>query len=391
MTLSETVRPPPRLQLLRRRLGRFLASGAAQSPARPPAAAAGAPGLPSADWLKVLAALPDPALLLDRQSEVLAFNARAAEMFPHLAHQMPISAVSRNPDLLEGIGLVRDGASEITVALNERVPMERTLMATLANVGGGGPGPELLVTFRDLSEASRIEKTRTDFVANASHELRTPLASIIGFIETLQGPARNDPAAQERFLAVMAMQAQRMKRLVDDLMSLSRVEMHAHVMPRNEVDLNLVVEHVREALEPLACQQEVRLAVTPLDQPAVVLGDRDELVQVVQNLVHNAIRYGRMGGSVAVAIKPVRRGNSRKLQIVVTDDGPGIAAQHLPRLTERFYRVDVAASRKKEGTGLGLAIVKHVVNRHRGEIDIHSELGKGSIFTVSLPEAPGQS
>jgi len=286
---------------------------------------------------------------------------------------------------------VRDGASEITVALNERVPMERTLMATLANVGGGGPGPELLVTFRDLSEASRIEKTRTDFVANASHELRTPLASIIGFIETLQGPARNDPAAQERFLAVMAMQAQRMKRLVDDLMSLSRVEMHAHVMPRNEVDLNLVVEHVREALEPLARQQEVRLAVTPLDQPAVVLGDRDELVQVVQNLVHNAIRYGRMGGSVAVAIKPVRRGTSRKLQIVVTDDGPGIAAQHLPRLTERFYRVDVAASRKKEGTGLGLAIVKHVVNRHRGEIDIHSELGKGSIFTVSLPEAPGQS
>lgn len=389
MTLNETVRPPPRLNLLRRKLGRLLTRTASPAAVRAPVAVAdGLDGLPPADWLKVLAALPDPALLLDRQSEVLAFNARAAEMFPHLAREMPISAVSRNPDLLEGIGLARDGASEITVALNERVPMERTLMATLANIGGDGPGPELLVTFHDLSEASRMEKTRTDFVANASHELRTPLASIIGFIETLQGPARNDPAAHERFLSVMAIQAQRMKRLVDDLMSLSRVEMHAHVMPRNEVDLNLVVDHVREALEPLALRQEVTLAVKRLGQPAIVLGDRDELVQVVQNLVHNAIRYGRTGGSVAVQIRSARLGNARLLKIEVADDGPGIAPQHLPRLTERFYRVDVAASRKKEGTGLGLAIVKHVVNRHRGEFDIHSELGKGSTFTVSLPEAP---
>ena len=317
---------------------------------------------------------------------LLAFNGRAAELFANLREELPISAVSRNPDLLEGIGLIRDGAAEITVMLSERVPMERLLMATLANIGGPTKlpsDPELLITFRDLSEASRIEKTRTDFVANASHELRTPLASIIGFIETLQGPAKDDPAARERFLSVMAMQAQRMKRLVDDLMSLTRVEMHAHVMPRDEVDLNSVVNHVREALEPLAQQEQVTLSAAGIDGPALVRGDRDELVQVFQNLIHNAIRYGRKGGGVSVRIERAAAG----LRVQVSDDGVGIAPQHLPRLTERFYRVDVAASRKKEGTGLGLAIVKHVVNRHRGDFDVKSELGKGSTFTVTLPEA----
>lgn len=380
---------PPRLGLLRDRLKRLLAQSPAAGVVRPRnAAPASLDSLPPADWRRVLAALPDPALLLDRQSAVLVFNDRAAELFLHIARDMPISAVSRNPDLLEGINLIRDGASEITVSMVERVPLERTLMATLASVGQGTSGPELLITFRDLSQASRIEKTRTDFVANASHELRTPLASIIGFIETLQGPARTDRAAQDRFLAVMAMQAQRMKRLVDDLMSLSRVEMHAHVMPRNEVDLNLVINHVREALEPLAKQEEVTLTVKCLDGSALVLGDRDELEQVFQNLIHNAIRYGRKGGSVSVGVERLRKGAGHFLRVDVADDGPGIAPQHLPRLTERFYRVDVAASRKREGTGLGLAIVKHVVNRHRGELDIRSELGKGSTFAITLPELP---
>ena len=350
-----------------------------------------------AEWSAVLAALPEPALLLDSGSRVLEFNTRAAEIFPQLRAGMQISAVSRNPDLLEGIGLTRRGGDQITVDLNERVPLERNLQATLSKLRDGGPGSnpaDLLITIRDLTEASRIERTRADFVANASHELRTPLASIIGFIETLQGAARNDAEARDKFLSVMAVQSQRMKRLVDDLMRLTRVEMHAHVMPRDEVDLNDVVDHVRETLEPLAQQEQVSLSASCLKRPALVLGDRDELVQVLQNLVHNAIRYGRKGGSVRVEVEEAplvaatSRGSGGYLRVLVVDDGPGIAPQHLPRLTERFYRVDVAASRKKEGTGLGLAIVKHVVNRHRGELAIKSELGKGSSFAVILPEAP---
>ena len=339
-----------------------------------------------ADWRQVLIALPDPAILFDRQTLLLAFNTRAAELFSNLREGWPISAVTRNPDLLEGINLIRDGATEITVMLSERVPLERTLMATLAHVGHASASPDapdLLITFRDLSEASRVERTRTDFVANASHELRTPLASIIGFIETLQGPAKDDSAAREKFLSVMGLQAQRMKRLVDDLMSLSRVEMHAHLRPRDEVDLNAVVDHVREAMEPLSGREQINLTMQRLDGPALVLGDRDELVQVFQNLVHNGIRYGRKGGNVSVRIERVPTG----VRVEVSDDGIGIAPQHLPRLTERFYRVDVAASRRREGTGLGLAIVKHVISRHRGDLTINSDLGKGSVFKVTLPDA----
>lgn len=399
--MANSSNDPPRLRLLSNRLARLLASS--RSPAASHLAASRqvprSDPLPPADWRRVLAALPDAAMLLDRQSTVLAFNERAREMFPLISAGIPLSAVSRNPALFEGIGLMRDGASELTIALTERFPVEHTYMATLALVAPPGfaetgPGPELLITFRDLSEANRIDRTRTDFVANASHELRTPLASIIGIIETLQGPARDDPAAREKFLSVMAMQAQRMKRLVDDLMHLTRVEMHAHVMPRDEVDLVDVVEHVRESLEPLAKQEQVTLTAQCCDEPAIVLGDRDELVQVVQNLVHNAIRYGKQGGSVAVRLgrTPVPAGRKgeggRFLKIEVEDDGPGIADQHLPRLTERFYRIDVAESRQKKGTGLGLAIVKHVLYRHRGELNVKSELGRGSTFSVILPEAP---
>ena len=342
------------------------------------------------DWPIVLGALPDAAVLLDGTARVAEFNAKAAELFPQLGAGVPISAVSRNPDLLDGIGMIRDGGEQFTVAFNERVPLERTLMATLSKVStiaGLSTAPALLIIFRDLTESRRIEKMRTDFVANASHELRTPLASIIGFIETLQGPASNDPVAREKFLPVMALQAQRMKRLVDDLMSLTKVEMHAHVQPRGEVDLNDIVAHVREALEPLAKSEGVTLEVHPLAAPAIVRGDRDELVQVFQNLIHNGIRYGRAGGKVLVEIER----KAKALRVSVADDGPGIAPQHLPRLTERFYRVDVAASRKKEGTGLGLAIAKHVVNRHRGELTIRSELGKGSTFTIVLPAAIHQN
>jgi two-component system, OmpR family, phosphate regulon sensor histidine kinase PhoR len=336
------------------------------------------------DWRAVLTALPDAAVLLNAQFVVLAFNVRAAELFPQLGAGVAISAVSRDPDLLAGLGRIHTGASQLAVTINQRVPVERTLQATLSRLAGNG---DVLVLLRDLSDTTRIEQMRKDFVANASHELRTPLASIIGFIETLQGAAKTDPVAREKFLGVMSAQAQRMKRLVDDLMSLSRIEMRTHLMPRDAVDLNGILDDLRQSMAPLAKQESVRLTISGLNRPAMVQGDRDELMQVFQNLLHNAIRYGRSGGNVTVRIDSAA--GARQLRVQVTDDGPGIAPQHLPRLTERFYRVDVAASRKKEGTGLGLAIAKHVVTRHRGELEIRSELGKGSTFTVVLPQAGG--
>jgi two-component system phosphate regulon sensor histidine kinase PhoR len=230
---------------------------------------------------------------------------------------------------------------------------------------------------------------RADFVANASHELRTPLASLKGFVETLQGPAKDDPAARERFLMVMSEQAERMTRLIDDLLSLSRVEMREHLPLGAIVELNDVMASVIQSLQPLAVAAGVAIELAGSAEPAEVRGDRDELVQVFQNLIHNAIKYGRQGGRVDIAVARRSPGQGRPAEIVATvaDDGPGIAPQHLPRLTERFYRVSVAASREKGGTGLGLAIVKHILNRHRGELTIASQIGQGSTFCVILPAA----
>jgi two-component system phosphate regulon sensor histidine kinase PhoR len=246
----------------------------------------------------------------------------------------------------------------------------------------------ILVLLRDLTEIERINQMRADFIANASHELRTPLASLRGFIETLQGTAKDDPSARERFLPIMAEQASRMTRLIDALLSLSRVEMNAHVPPSGLVDLNEVLNHVRDTVEPLARETGTSVEVGGFGRKAIVRGDRDELVQVVQNLVQNALKYGVKGGRVRIEAKQLPQGrHAGRYAISVIDNGPGIAPQHLPRLTERFYRVDVASSREKGGTGLGLAIVKHILNRHRGELTIASTPGRGSTFTVLLDPA----
>jgi two-component system phosphate regulon sensor histidine kinase PhoR len=256
-------------------------------------------------------------------------------------------------------------------------------LASHAETGGN-----ILILMRDLTELERINQMRADFIANASHELRTPLASLRGFIETLQGTAKDDPKARDRFLAIMGEQASRMTRLIDALLSLSRVEMNAHVPPSGLIDLNDVLEHARDTLEPLAKSNELRIEVEGFGRPAIVRGDRDELVQVLQNLVHNALKYGANGGKVRLEAKrlaPHGRQGTR-YAIAVIDQGPGIAAEHLPRLTERFYRIE-AESKEKGGTGLGLAIVKHILNRHRGELLIASKPGKGSTFTIVLNAA----
>jgi two-component system phosphate regulon sensor histidine kinase PhoR len=209
-----------------------------------------------------------------------------------------------------------------------------------------------------------------------------------GFIETVQGSAKGDQAARERFLPIMAEQASRMTRLIDALLCLSRLEMNAHVLPADLIDLNEVLGHAKDTLDPLAREMGFRFEVMQFPRPAIVRGDRDELLQVMQNLVQNAFKYGDKGGHVRIEAKHIpslgRQGG--RFAIAVVDNGPGIAPEHLPRLTERFYRVDVASSREKGGTGLGLAIVKHILNRHRGELAIASKPGKGSTFTVMLGE-----
>lgn len=220
---------------------------------------------------------------------------------------------------------------------------------------------------------------RSDFVANASHELRTPLASLRGFIETLQGPARNDAKAHERFLAIMFDQATRMSRLVDDLLSLSRLELKSHIAPDQKVDLVPLLGHVRDSLLPLANDLDVAITLDMPQTRVEVTGDRDELVQVFENLMENACKYGQEGKRVDVTLSNVP---GQPVEVTVSDAGGGIPAEHVPRLTERFYRVNVENSRSKKGTGLGLAIVKHILTRHRARLIVKSEVGRGTDFTV---------
>lgn len=353
-------------------------------------AAEGSRGLSS---MQVLAdALPDPVIVLNPSGQVRFVNAPAHRLFATLREGSHISSVIRTPEFLDAVGQAPERGRAVTVTYAERVPVGRRMAATVAPLAHDpGQSSDILVLLRDLTEGERINQMRADFIANASHELRTPLASLRGFIETLQGSAKDDAGAQERFLPIMAEQASRMTRLIDALLSLSRVEMNAHVPPSDTVDLNDVIDHAKDTLDPLARETGVKLEVSRFARPALVRGDRDELVQVVQNLVQNALKYGDKGGEVLIEAKhiPSIGRQAGRYTIAVIDQGPGIAPEHLPRLTERFYRIDVASSREKGGTGLGLAIVKHILNRHRGELAIASVPGKGSTFTVLLDELRG--
>jgi len=343
-------------------------------------------------WRMVVDAVPEPAIALDGAGQIVHANRRAEELFGSRRHGGHLASMSRDPELLAAVDEALATHEGCAVELQTRVPVERRLLAMVAALDTSASrdgGPVLLISFRDLTEQDRLARMRADFVANASHELRTPLASLRGFVETLQGAAKDDAQARERFLKVMSEQAERMSRLVDDLLSLSRVEMREHLPLVERVDLNDALARVIQALQPLAAKTDTTIAFQELQGPAVIRGDRDEIVQVFQNLIQNAVKYGRSGGriDVRVAREAAAAGRPPRLLASVKDDGPGIAPQHLPRLTERFYRVSVAASRAKGGTGLGLAIVKHILNRHRGELIVTSTVGQGSTFTVALPVA----
>lgn len=341
----------------------------------------------------IIEGLPAPAILLTRQGRVDRFNTLAKDFLPSLKTGEHISGFIRDPGVLDAVADV-SATSRLKqiVPYEQRVPIERHMEATISWIGVetrdlSDQSPAILLHLRDLTEQERLDRLRTDFVANASHELRTPLASMVGFIETLQGAARNDPIARERFLDIMGRQAQRMSRLIDNLLSLSRIEMRLHLKPQSRVDLNEVSRHVLATLGPAAEKSRIAVHFAPYRGGAWVLGDRDELVQVVSNLVENATKYGREGGNLWVTIEKPKGDPSNRISLTVRDDGEGIAEKHVPRLTERFYRANDAGG-EKSGTGLGLAIVKHVVTRHRGELLISSELGKGSAFTIVLNEAP---
>lgn len=335
-----------------------------------------------------LAALDMPAFILGQDAIVLFQNKAAERALGALPTGSHLSARLRSPGILDMVRETIATDEPNQIEHSERLPSERVYTLRIAPIDfgrriGGQPdqAPQklYLLSFKDISELRRIDRMRSDFVANASHELRTPLASLRGFIETLQGPARSDPAAQERFLAIMFDQATRMSRLVDDLMSLSRLELKSHIAPDQTVDLKPLIGHVRDALLPLAEDLGVEIRTHLPEGKVEVLGDRDELVQVFENLIENACKYGQEGEVVDVY---VRNDSAEPVEVSVVDRGPGIPAEHVPRLTERFYRVSVADSRSKKGTGLGLAIVKHILTRHRARLIVKSEVGKGSEFTV---------
>ena len=330
----------------------------------------------------IAAAMPDPLIAVGSDDRILVANAAARTQFPSLRERSLLQLAIRSPVVLDAVAAVRANGSAETASWLEKAPHERLFDVHVAPVSAQNLSRVIVLTLKDLTEARRVERMRVDFVSNASHELRTPLASLLGFIETLQGPAKDDPHARAKFLEIMREQARRMARLVDDLLSLSRIEQVEHLRPATPVDLGAIMRHVADTFGPVAKDAGVAIEMS-VPAELVVRGDRDELIRVVENLVENAIKYGTGGPDPRVEIGlAVVEGNA---VLSVRDHGPGIAAEHLPRLTERFYRIDAGQSRARGGTGLGLAIVKHIMARHRGRLRIESRPGEGATFTCALP------
>ena len=357
-----------------------------QQPPQQPEATAGCAAL--------LAGVPEPVLLVGTDNRIRIANPAATELLGAQLEGQGALLVIRQPEAVQALqnaAAAGEGQRFEARVTHSSAAGETTYRMVAHRLAAGAapalPGGGVLVSFLDISHVEEAEQMRRDFVANVSHELRSPLTVLSGFIETLQGPARNDPAAQERFLEIMAQEARRMNRLVADLLSLSKVEANERVRPREPVVVADVLRTTLAALRPLMEENAIRLQLDDETDGASVPGDRDQLVQVVQNLVENAVKYGG-GGEVQIRLRTHPRWPGfpgAALSLAVTDRGEGIDPIHIPRLTERFYRIDNHRSRQMGGTGLGLAIVKHIVNRHRGRLVIESERGRGSTFMVILP------
>lgn len=352
-------------------------------------------------------ATPNPVLIVDSAGRLVGTNQASRDRFSIDAGQIRFSAVIRRPNLVDAVSDVFKTGVTRTLSIESRVPVDRYERVSIAAFEADQER-FVLLSIQDETEARMSERMRADFLANASHELRTPLAGIIGFIETLRGPAREDAIARDRFLEIMYLQADRMSRLISDLLSLSRIELNEHVAPTARSDFAAAVQEIVDSLPP---DKQRRIQFKSGDDPLWVIGDWDEIQQIAANLIDNALKYGGPQSDVRIvlsawldretALKAAMReweGASRLpltspevdrdrlyCTLRVEDSGPGIARQHLPRLSERFYRVEETAT-GKSGTGLGLAIVKHIVNRHRGGLVVESEQGRGTAFSVYLPQ-----
>ncbi|MER2509890.1 ATP-binding protein [Amaricoccus sp.] len=340
----------------------------------------------------LLEKLPTPLLVISRTGRIVFANSAAVAALPRLRLDTHYASVIRAPAFVEAVNATLADGGEHGARFVTHHDQERSFEARVALLppgGGFGTETQAIAQIEDRTEARRAEQSRSDFIANASHELRTPLAAVIGYIETLQNHAREDPEARERFLRIMSREAGRMQRLVDDLMSLSRIEMTEHLRPVEEWSLNQIAAESGAALQPVAERERATLRVELEPFGAPVVGDRDQLAQVFANLIDNALKYGGPGSVARVFAASESRAHPSRYGVSIADDGPGIPREHLHRLTERFYRVNVSNSRDKGGTGLGLAIVKHILNRHGGKLEIASTPGAGSAFTVWLPRASG--
>lgn len=362
----------------------------------------------------MLERLPIPVLMIGPGGRIERANPSARAFLGLGAERGLLSTVLRQPRVLEAVSAALRGEKGAVVEYSTMAPLESHVRAFVEPIRLSTPGPmpfRAMLVLADDTSSKRAERMRADFLANASHELRTPLASLAGFIETLSGPARDDLEAQERFLGIMRVQTERMRRLIDDLLSLSRVEMNEHVPPAGEVDLNAVIRDVREALAPVLGPREITVELRPEAEPALVVGDRDQIYEVVENLVENAAKYSADGATICLCVHyghtrdaaehlperidpdsgrltlsaPALDPDARYGVVRVRDSGQGIERRFLPRLSERFFRVDGQKSGPTSGTGLGLAIVKHIVSRHRGGFTVESAPGKGSVFSVFFP------
>jgi two-component system, OmpR family, phosphate regulon sensor histidine kinase PhoR len=333
--------------------------------------------MPKEPAYDLLNSLPDAALVIDGDRKVIAWNALAEEFFQIELSGIEVGHLVRQSVFLGALMKAESTRQRLNVDVDFFGPISRSARIFIAPTANG---KDFLLILRDFTREQAIEKMRSDFVANASHEMRTPLSSVIGAIETLQGPAKNDEPARLRFLETMLTQALRMKRLIDDLLVLSRIELNEHVQPDRRVLLGDIARQAKSNLATIIASANVVVELS-MFEPVPVAGDAEELLQVVQNLLENAIKYGSSGGRIEIECSV--RGTHGLLS--VRDYGKGIADVHLPRLTERFYRVSTQESRARGGTGLGLAIVKHILLRHRGRLSIQSTEGQGSIFSILIP------
>ena len=330
----------------------------------------------------VLDVFPNPSMIFDAQGIAVMVNPAAKQAFRGLDIGIGFNQWFRNAAVLAAFAKVKANGKSVSVELVEKRPLERAFRVDIAPIDASFSA--ILMVFNEHTEALRVDRMRADFIANASHELRTPLTAVTGFLETLQGPARNDVVNRERFIVLMLEQTQRMARLIDDLLSLSRFETQSVPAKMQQVDIGLLAATTIDALAGLAAQHSVVIQSALAAEALTVDGDPDELTQVLQNLIENAIKYGAAGGKIEIgAANP----NLREKGFFVRDYGVGIPSEHIPRLTERFYRVDVEASRQQKGTGLGLAIVKHILTRHRARLVIESRQGQGSTFSILFPNA----